>query len=402
MYEGREVVKFIFRQSTPDSKREDSRYTKKHYNVRHIEENFLPLHYSFWLHGIGYSKCSRRVFTKSFFSVLFMILINAVCWYDVIVESFIIEHKNSELSKRAFIASFMHIFSLFTRVWLFRQRRKLIVIIRRVIKVYKLVSSVYLNFKQKLIILIFCNEVYITVLFILNIYATLEDAEMYEEKMMEYFLGYYAPPTLSYAYFTVIGIRTFSLHSVPALISFYFHFVSVILKKTFEAFGKRITHDEILDFDCFLNIHNKITDAVLVLNEFLHTPILLCFIYTLCSAFYSIFSVLFTGGQNYFGMIEKILTFLWSIFFFGLFCFSSSAVHNASNDVKQLVYKLPRGYSDSKKVAFVVKIQEKFVGFTLLQNIVIDKSLVLAALGTIFTYSIMFATFSVATKSSDE
>lgn len=377
---------------------ETQNFPNKKRSTKQIEDNFLPVYASFWFLGIGCFK--NASFQQKLLSVVMIIMVDGPSVYDIIINLFFLEHVDSSSSKSAYTAALMHICSIVLRIWLYKERWQMQVIVRKVVKAYHLTSTKKLLFRRKIVFIFILNELYVIMNFCFFTYGAISGKD-YEDIVAKYFFNKIPTSVATKLYFIIQGIVEFCLHNIPALLSIYFFFLAQVLKAAFNEYADMILQHKNQDFRHLLMVHNKITDSLSVANSYLHIPLLLSFTYTLSSAFYSMFEFLFTMVSNSYEDCDHILSFFWSLFYFSLFCFSSSMVNNAATRIKDLVHKLPGDDKDAKRMSLILKIHSHFTGFTVLESIDIDKSLILAAVGTMFTYGIMFATFNVTTKNTD-
>lgn len=84
---------------------------------------------------------------------------------------------------------------------------------------------------------------------------------------------------------------------------------------------------------------------------------------------------------------------------FAIICLFASSTSKAGLEFKRSVYThLVQAHERWKSFLLVVKMNESFVEFKLLDSLVIDKNLILAAVGSIVTYGIIITTFNMNSK----
>lgn len=78
-------------------------------------------------------------------------------------------------------------------------------------------------------------------------------------------------------------------------------------------------------------------------------------------------------------------------------CLFSSSVTNAAVGLEDVM--LSQSVGRNREIQFLLKVKGRFLGFTLLDSLVIDKSLILSATGSLLTYCLMVATFNANSRS---
>lgn len=73
-------------------------------------------------------------------------------------------------------------------------------------------------------------------------------------------------------------------------------------------------------------------------------------------------------------------------------CLFSSSVTNAAVGLEDMM--LSQSIGQNRELQFLLKVKGRFVGFTLLDSLVINKNLILSATGSLLTYGLMVATFN--------
>lgn len=370
--------------------------TKERKNVAgQIPDSFLPLHAFLWFHGIGFSENFRKSGILKLISFTMTIFVDIQILYDVIKKIFFTHNEDSHLSKIAYTVAVMHLCSLILRFWLYTRRNQMNVIVKKIVKVYKLLSCKKFSIEHTLLFSLVVNDLFALLNLCIYIYGKIMNIHVLQEEISNYFFECIPTSYGIWLYFAMMVIMEFCLHNIPPLICIYFFFVTRILKKLLKRYEDMLSSCKESDFDHYLFLHNKITEIIITVMKFLQTPLLLSFLYLLGCAFYSIFTLLLTQVSNSFQTWFHILRFFWSVFYFSLLCQSSSSIITAAVNIKNLIHELPTDDNDIAKLSLVLKVHRDFVGIKMLDSIVINKSLVLEVFGMMLIYGLIFSTFNI-------
>lgn len=137
----------------------------------------------------------------------------------------------------------------------------------------------------------------------------------------------------------------------------------------------------------FYAVYNEICDLIIYINDLFHTMLSLAFTLLLEWVYYDAYLLIFTSIVHKLGLLFLYLTTFIRVV---LMCWFSSSVAKISEEVKNLVFCIPGDVTP-----FIFNIQNRSSKFTILDAIVIDKNLIVTFVGSLVTYGILLATFTV-------
>lgn len=98
-------------------------------------------------------------------------------------------------------------------------------------------------------------------------------------------------------------------------------------------------------------------------------------------------------------LLYRILNIIVCFIRFLVICIFASCTSKAGSELKRSIYDVEVQNNDRwKYFRLINKINDKFVEFKLLDSLVLDKNLILAAVRSLVTYGIIIATFNINSK----
>lgn len=368
-------------------------FERRQYYKRRTEESFTPLNIYFWIHGIGFTKRFRCTWNNVF--VIFISLIFASCfdinklYYEYIL------HRNTPIHSLSMaFNSFVKSLEFLQRFLLYAKRRKLNSVIQRISTMYEfMVNKNSFKFKTKLSFILLFHDICIIIIQ-LKFSSMVKAPDLFGYLGDNYYYGDIPAPHSTRMFYLAHFLLKWA--DCTSCISFYFCAVCFALKKIFQGLKKKLCSEEIKKTDNLFYIYKETTDLISEVNIALHDILVV----TLTSFFINIFqvttSMLLTSGHLKSIQILLLIPLLIKTVLFILVCFSSSSVSYAASEVKDTVLSLHFNASHFYNIRFILKVNEKFIGFSLLDDIFLDKKFVLITFGTVFSYGIMVATWATA------
>lgn len=377
-------------------------FSKKKYSrgtdlIRPARNNYWPINISLWMHGVGYTN-KLRLSGRSSFTIIFSFVLSLICDLTMLLYlRFIISRMNvvkSSSIKRNSIRLFLVVFNLIIRFWMYTHRQKCSILVNRTAKVYnRIAPNMKLYLKRKVFLLIVVSDLISGLITVLNV-LEFQNHKNPNKTVRRFVNGYIEQPASSSLYYFSLFMNFWSC--IIPQIAVFFYLVCTTLKESFDEYVKLMRNSLPNDYDKLLKLHNEITDCISCANKLIHMPLLLTFIYSLTTTFYTAFYIVFFNVKNSYEMMRRISSMIWIDLCLILVCHSASIVSKSSLIVRDMVHSLPvTGENDSTRLCLVLK-NENFAGFTFLDTIVINNRLLLEAFGLMLTYGMMIATFDAS------
>lgn len=347
-----------------------SSFQEKKSNQRKFKNNLIAFDIHFWMHFVGFALEKKR---KNIFKIIASVVLAFTA--DIINFCYAAKRLRFEynakknIEKEFIIVTIVFLLEFYLRFLAYKNRTKFKEVNRRLISVYNKISeSNILKLKWKIMANLFLNDFISIVPVIYSIsvsnFSFASSNTLYISLRLLY----------NWNVMTVI---------IPAHFGCYCFILSKILgdvKKQLVQKDNKIPHH-------FYSIYDEINDLVVFMNEQLHSMLLISFTLLFVWMFFHVYVVIFS--QVY---VEKEIRVLMSLVLFFrviLMCSLSSSVTKSSTEVKDLVFRIP-----CKVTPFILNIQNKVCTFTLLDSIVIGKSLVVTFIGSLLTYGMLIITFN--------
>lgn len=182
--------------------------------------------------------------------------------------------------------------------------------------------------------------------------------------------------------------------NIGICIAFYFGIICYILKEALLRIGTMVKHPDVKT-DCLIGLLNEVQDIVKEVNDIFCNMIVITFIISIGGVFFHLYNIFFNSilcfhMYRYNSVIRYSMPFL-------LICFMASSVSNAASNVKYSIEKL-RLEDFQNKPFLNVAMNKCLFRFTILDSVVIDKSLIFSAGGILLSYGTLIATFTISSK----
>lgn len=373
----------------------------KSQNLESVEKLFNILFIYFWIHGLGLPIERESEFKYKllkFLSVAVSLLFEASN-----ILFFIIKFKDSDISNtknlvNAAVALTYFSLSLIQRYYLFSRRQKLKNVID---ELADMSSRIKLTSKllRKLIFLLVITDA----ILILTVYTsvTVEISPLCEEQKLSVVEQTKPNKTLvegltlsegscqSYIQWLPIIMFIVIWKNTAMNVTIFFNLMCSVLANILlglkALFSSATQNDEAL-----IEIYNEFLDIMRAVIDIFSDMLLCTSIASLSFTFFHAYYILFTGSLAFYETASRILRLTICVSTFVSMCIFASYAQNADVNVRLAI--------EVKNQDFSKKLRSKFKGFRLLDSILIDKSLILSAVGVLLTYGVMTATFNASSK----
>lgn len=376
----------IFRKN---NRKHHSPYFKKKKIEKTIKDNFIPFNIYFWIHGVGFEQGLRYFKRKSFQSLLSYILFVFFNGNFAITTIAEIHNYLEGITKDDFIKITCYLFELWLRISMCIKRKKFNKMIQRLSTIYTTtVISHKVRIKYKLLIILLIVDLGRS--FMTMFYFFMQIPAFWGKDYVNMFsLSFVANSSM--IYYTSIFIRNYSILS-PSIILYFCCFVFIVEKILLDV-RKKMHSTRPVNTEILYEAYEEISNFVSELNDVFTSMLLISFTVLLQWVFVETYPLVFNKMNSSTELYICFFTLTYNFIFFVIPCLFASSLSKSASDVKQDLYNLPFDVSKTNRLPFVLNVQNKFVGITLLDDIVIGKSLILTAVGTLVTYGIMIATF---------
>lgn len=365
---------------------------EKHKVVREVVDNFSPFNIYLWLHFVGFTtkvELSRGSLRILFISIIFSIL-NEGFTVIIIISKFL-QLKETTLNRKNMTELFSEIGELYLRILVIVKRRQLLSLVEKVAEIYadQLKKNV-IKFKRLLIIILLAFECY----YFTRAVFDFSDADFY---LYPYLGDIFYFEFIKFKHSSTLFYICNHLHHVNMLTPFviqYFCCICYVLKQTSINFKNKLRVSRNIDVST-LSHYNRIIKVISLVNKVMHNMIATALFLLLVWMFYASYIIVFTKQESMPKRIATFMLFLSTFTQFSSVCIFGSSVIDAVNAVNDYIFDLPLRASHDSNLPFLLKANRKFNGFTLFGRIVMDKILILSALGSLLTYGILIATFNV-------
>lgn len=365
------------------------------------ENSFAPFNIYLWAHGFAFiPKCTLK-FKR--FATLVIIMLPFIVFEGnliyIITERFKYLHSNA--NRDFFVVTFGILLEVFLRILLHVNRGKLIALTNQMLKIYySQTCRSLLSFKYTIFIILIFND-FIVIMVSLKYnsrdkddkYFTLFDLEVFDHKGDSYYFRYLPHPYSKPAFFMSLTIAMWSF--MTNFFPIYFCSFCFILRKILQEFKKKVVDINRIDLHYFHHTYRDIFNLVSSLNQTLHTMILITFIVLFGKIFHSCYAIMFYSQTSSSKFVYFIIQLVHSSVCFAAMCLFSSAITNSAQELKQTANDVAINSSRKTEIVLLInKLNTDIIGFKLLDSLLIDKSLILAAIGNLLTYGILIATFN--------
>lgn len=360
-----------------------------------VKKLFLPLTIYMWAHGIGYTmRCryKRKNLILNILSIICFIIYDGgiFCYLHLLIVS---AYKSKSIQKQHITKCITLLLNLSLRCILRCRWQKICLLLHEIGNIYDKVNC---NRKSKLHLKFF------SVLIMYDIYQMVKLFAYISALKSPYFLGYLGdffyhgaipPPYSTPVHYINILLLQLCNNSIPFVA--FFSCICILIAKVLQEIGGKI-HDG--DRKCAFDLFSQTMNFSHKLNKNLHSLLLISITDILLFAFIHAYTILFIARDNSSLVIHRILNIIISFSSFAFLCIVASTVKDTSEDIRRKLKVVSAEFNVSKSLQFFLKLPGKFTGFALFNAIILQKSLIMTAVGTFLTYGVLIATFNLNDK----
>lgn len=364
---------------------------KKQELLKTANEIYKILNISFWIHGIvlitdGISQ--RKSDIKMFLSLCFALLIDGIMLYHLLA-MYIYYKDISKIAIDVTVETCFFILGLIQRCVFYYRQTGLISILIRLSRLHSpIFSNSKLKLKSKLIVIIMASDAMIIFILIVYFFPVMFSTNI--GMSHKFNVTNIMPEELNYAREFCVSWKKMNMS-----VAIYFCAICFILRETLVVL-KECAGNVNFKNDFLVAAYNEMLDITKEANDNFSLMLLLGIVMTLSSIFFHAYNYVFTETDTTHIKIFRILVLLYQGFCLFLICFSASSVSNHASDARYEIEKAENEYSFEKEGYHKVKLNSYYFGFTILDSITVDRSLIFSATGVLLTYGVMIATFSMS------
>lgn len=379
----------IFLKNQSHWRRVFSRKAEIEHSIRCL---FSPLNIYLWIHGIGFDRSTRYARRYSIKMAISIILLavaegnHALIVYRFAVDLFT---ANQEALKNIVLLLSLVFLNFILRYLFFTRRQQLNDITQKLATIYSQVSSnrkIIFKCRVKFISMLLFSDIIFIIYVSLFFYV---HADEYSNEELRY--GHIKSP---YAVPMIIAVSLVWFWSyIHVAASAQFYSVCLVLKETLQAFKWKLCNSAESELQILSQFYCHITASVLEINKYLHPHVLTTLAYLLVRSFAQLYALMISTEKIlWVHLFDTIICLSYIL----IICFSASSVVNADAEIKLIIQMLSvNQHSTPNTAVFLQSMREAFVGFKILDSIVIDTSFIFTAVGSLLTYGVLLATFSI-------
>lgn len=341
----------------------------RHKYYRRAKSNFAPLNIHLWVHFIAFEdgfKFNKKHALKYFVSVLMTINFEITSFFYIYITIQKSYQSTLSINKEEIILILAYVFNIYLRILLYMNRKKFSVINCKLMKLYHMISErKLLVMRYRLFLILIIDELINIILF------------MGESTYISF--------TANSMYYALKFVFNWSLMTNSLYI--YFCLYCYMINKVFSAFTKLLRQKNI-EVENSHFVYNEITKVISSVNGIFHTMLFLTFAVLLAWIFVDSYHLIFMKQKTSIEASCHSLYIIMNFLRITLICLYSSSVAKSAAVVKDNILNISPVITP-----FIIRISNKFIGFTLLDTIVIGKSLVITCIGSLVTYGMLLATF---------
>lgn len=349
------------------------------------------------VHGIGFAGRCRRNFKNSVqlllsFSLLF--IFESIRLFTLSHDLILIVYGDEKINKDFIFVYILTSVEWFLRLSLFTKKKILMLIMKRVFDLY---SNIILQntkkFKLVLIFVLLTMDACTLLQYVCFCYCFIEVDilnDSVETELYHNFLGFSISTSTLKNY-----IKEFVLHwsSVVIFVPFYFCSLCFAIKNILIESKKKLIREKDISYQSLFEVYDEISQFISYVNGKMQFLLLATMFVLLGNIFYSAYVVVFIKSASACPSYPSSCIILYCTVFI-MMCLFASSVTNAAVDLENMILARPIIHYGERGVQFLQKVKGNFIGFKLLDSLIIDKNLILSATGSLLTYGLMIATFN--------
>lgn len=337
-----------------------------------LEKSLSLVNVYFWIHLIGFDrrfqwKLKYKMKIIISFALLGMVETHNLYRVYIQFQSIYTFEGQKQNNKLLMIVSQMS--EIILRIILYLKRNKLFAVNRQLVSLSKKINAgQILNLKFNLLILFFANDFLIIMPLVMGrITKQIRQSNFNAKKFISAF--------------------AFNWIMVTPIFPIIFCSYCIFLIQIGKTLKKELCSKTNVNISHFFYVYDEIISLITELNEIFQNTLFITLSAMLWWIFYDSYLLTFPTPKSFIASLD-LICYTSTIFIrFILVCYTSALVTKSIYEVKDLLFSYP-----NNETHMMLKIQNKFVGFTLLDSIVIGKNLILVSISTLVTYGILIAT----------
>lgn len=354
--------------------------------VSNAEQNFAHLNIYLWMHGVGFSNKFRWVRKN-----ILTFVLSSVCAFISIAcevyDTFAAFYASEHISKFQVIVATISFVNVLQRVILYTRRRKLNWLIRRISVLY--VTQAECNqtcWKMRLsVILLMFDSLYLVSFLTINYILRLD----YFYRKFPYGI---IPPPHGWRVYKLFNFLIYWTNTNPS-ITFYFCYVCVVLKQTFDTLKQKLKRDMNVNDHHMVQIISNVINLSSQINNVFHQLLTTSFLSIFLLLLLTFHYILYNGINVTIGIFLFLPSFCYALCLFSI-CIISSTITKEIIEIKE--HLQTRNIETTEHIRFLIDETAKFKGFTLCDSTPIDNKLLLSGVQAFFTYSVFLAILNIA------
>lgn len=345
------------------------------------------------LHGFAYAVKFKWKLKNIFFIVFstLFIIINDINKLYLIAYQIIFWKR----TRRHYSRTLLLILEYLLRILYFLKRKKFKYLNWHIDKICSmLIPHNTLQYKNKLILVLLINDIYIIVKTFLWLVANdyIPIMNGHDNNITSEYKS--SLSSLNNVYIFSIFLEKWG--TLTPFISVYFCCFCFTLKHTINGYKKKLEKQQKVGVNSLDKICTEISNLTYYIYEVFHDFLILVFIILLVNVFYHTYIILVNYSMTEILLYYRIFNIVFYFIQFVAICMCSSSASKAGFEFKRMIYNHKfKTHERWTYFQLVTKINDNFVEFKLLDSLAIDKNLILATVGSLITYGIIIATFNI-------
>lgn len=364
-----------------------------------VESVFSPLNTYLWIHGVGFTSEFRGE-QKNLIVITASIVLVIICEGSFIfaIQEFgcYVYKSDHTMSKEHISAAIILIANTFVRIIFYCRRNAINSLIRQFGILYGRVKREDISFNEyklqmKLSIILLINDLYTFIICVI-FFSAIPSSTFLGSLGDSYHYGMIPPPYSTPIFYVIMFLLRWC--NMNMAVSGYFCCICILLKETLK-YTERKLHQAISEgTDYLFENYIEITSFIRFVTTQFHVILLTKFTAILIELFHEMYHVLFTVIDSRLLLTYRLLNIIFELTHFIAICIFSSSVSDAASAVRNEAQRLITKVKSLENLKFAFAMSDEFVGFKIFNSIVIGKSLILSAIGTLLTYGMLIASLN--------
>lgn len=336
------------------------------------------------IHGVVLNTKSRKHFSTKIFALLLAFFYEVNSWLYFHIAYLRDDMTQSRNIVRMACNFLFYLLDLMKRYYLYNRDRNLINLVKKTLNLCSQMPSNNMNkLSLRLLLFIFTYDalrINIELFYYIFILSNMQFDKLKISNSVNY------PKISIYLTFFCISWKT-----ANSCVAAYFYTICFILKSCLIGITK-LSNQYGSQIGAFILLYNEITEITKEFNDMLQVIFFSTFVNNLGSLFYDAFNMI--GNDNISDVFYRALNLVLPLMCFLTICLSASSLSNVGKNAKNILMKLRNVRRKEDIKTRFPKISDEYLGFTIFDSIVIDKSFIMSSFANLLSYSVMIATFN--------